>query len=167
MQHFHRKVSSSTSCVQPRALPPTPAAAKYHSLRVNHQVQRWRGVHKCGTEWGWRFEDDKMSPVATDLQPATEHLLEAINYNCKTDCSSTRCSCVKFGLYCSPACGQCKGLLCCNVQLYNFMREIVILTMSDILLRVYLPLQVRLKLLLLMCSVSLEIEIVFYKIFTV
>ena len=120
--------------MQPRTLPPTSAAAKYHSLRVNHQVQQWRGVHKCATEWGWRFKDDKMSPVATDLQPAPEYLLEAINYNCKTDCSSTRCSCVRFGLYCSPACGQRKGLLCCNVQLYNFLREIVIL-----------PLQVRLR----------------------
>ena len=36
----------------------------------------------------------------------------------------------------------------------------MILTMSDILLRVYLPLQVRLKLLLLMWSISLVIDIV-------
>ena len=116
VQHFHRKVSASTSCVQPRTLPPTSAAAKYHSLRVYHQVQQWRGVHKRATEWGWRLKDDKMLPVATDLQPAPEYLLEAINCNCKTDCSSRRCSCVKFGLYCSPACGQCKGLLCCNIE---------------------------------------------------
>ena len=43
----------------------------------------------------------------------------------------------------------------------------MILTMSDILLRVYLPLQVRLKLLLLIWSISLVIEIVFYKIFII
>ena len=34
VQHFQRKVSASTSCVQPRTLPLTSAAAKYHSLRV-------------------------------------------------------------------------------------------------------------------------------------
>ena len=145
--------TSRSQVPQSTCEPPSPAMA-------------W-SAQQCAIEWGWRFKDDKMSPVATDLQPAPEYLVEAINYNCKTDCSSTRCSCVKFGLYCSPACGQCKGLLRCNVQLYNFLREIVILTMSDILLRVYLPLQVRLKLLLLMWSISLEIEIVFYKIFTV
>ena len=117
VQHFHRKVSSSTSCVQPRTLPPTAAAAKYHSLRVYYQVQQWHGVHKCATEWGWRLKDDKMSLVATDLQPAPEYLLGAINCNCNTDCSSRRCSCVKFGSYCSSACGQCKGLLFCNIEL--------------------------------------------------
>ena len=88
VQQFHRKVSSSTPRVQPRTLPPTLAAAKYHSLRVYHQVQQWRGLHNCATEWGWRFKDDKKSPVVTDLQPAPEYLLKAINCNCTTDYSS-------------------------------------------------------------------------------
>ena len=71
VQHFHRKVSPSTSCVQPQTLPSTLAAAKYHSLRVNHQVHQWRSAQWCATEWGWRLKDDKMSLVATDLSTAT------------------------------------------------------------------------------------------------
>ena len=31
---FHRKVSTATTFVRPRELPPTQAAAKYHSLQV-------------------------------------------------------------------------------------------------------------------------------------
>ena len=38
-QRFHEKVSSCTTTVQVQSLPPTSAAAKYHSLRVYFQVQ--------------------------------------------------------------------------------------------------------------------------------
>ena len=37
------KTPSSTAAVEPRTLPPTSAAAKYHSLRVYHQIQFWMG----------------------------------------------------------------------------------------------------------------------------
>ena len=40
---FHRKVSTATTFVHPQELPPTQAAAKYHSLRVYCQVQIWLG----------------------------------------------------------------------------------------------------------------------------
>ena len=56
-----------------------------------------------------------MFPVHMDLKPASAYLLEAVKCNCKTNCSSNRCSCVKFGLCCSTACGECKGLHCSNV----------------------------------------------------
>ena len=36
-QRFHEKVSSCTTTVQVQSLPPTSAAAKYHSLRVYFQ----------------------------------------------------------------------------------------------------------------------------------
>ena len=39
LQSFYKKVSSSTTAVHPRSLPPTSAAARYHSFRVYHQVQ--------------------------------------------------------------------------------------------------------------------------------
>ena len=52
-----------------------------------------------------------MVPVQRDIQRAPAYLLEEINCNCK----SRRCSCVKFGLCCSPACGECRGLLYSNV----------------------------------------------------
>jgi hypothetical protein len=38
-QRFWEKVTSSLATVQVRGLPPTSAAAKYHSLRVYLQVQ--------------------------------------------------------------------------------------------------------------------------------
>ncbi|KAL8599888.1 hypothetical protein ACOMHN_016233 [Nucella lapillus] len=38
-QRFHEKVSSCATSVQIQSLPPTTAAAKYHSLRVYLQVQ--------------------------------------------------------------------------------------------------------------------------------
>ena len=44
---FCQKITTGTSFVQPECLPPTSAAAVYHSLRVYHQVQQWRGVAFC------------------------------------------------------------------------------------------------------------------------
>ena len=40
---FSSKVASSTSFIQIHSLPPTSAAAKFHSLRVYLQVQQWAG----------------------------------------------------------------------------------------------------------------------------
>ena len=117
---FHRfchKVSSSTSYVQPRNLPPTSSAARYHSLRVYHQVQQWKGVDLNVEQWGWQITEGQMIPIQTDRKPAPDYLLEAIRCKCKTDCSTRRCSCRRYGLECSPACGDCKGLLCQNVTL--------------------------------------------------
>jgi hypothetical protein len=117
LQRFHQKVASSTVCVQPRILPPTSSSAKYHSQRVYHQVQEWSGVHLRAEDWGWKTNNGMMVPVHTDLKPAPDNLLEAINCNCKADCGTLRCSCRKHGLECSPACGECKGLLCSTVTL--------------------------------------------------
>ena len=41
--HFCKKVSSSSSFVEPRILPPTSASAMYHSFRVYYQIQMWNG----------------------------------------------------------------------------------------------------------------------------
>ena len=45
---------------------------------------------------------------------AHEALLEIIRCNCKTNCSSQRCTCKKHGLDCSVTCGVCKGQGCVN-----------------------------------------------------
>jgi len=42
-KRFCEKVASKTSHVKPQSLPPTSAAAKYHSLRLYLQVQEWKG----------------------------------------------------------------------------------------------------------------------------
>jgi hypothetical protein len=106
LQRFHQKVASSTVCVQPRILPPTSTSAKYHSQRVYHRVQEWRGVHMRAENWGWTTMEGWFL-----FTPAPENLLEVINCNCKADCGTLRCSCRQHGLECSPACGECKGLI--------------------------------------------------------
>ena len=109
LQKFSQKVRSSTSYVQPQTLPPTSAAARYFSYRIYHQVQAWRGIDLPPTDWGWRVAESSLIPIMTDKDVAQKSLLEIIRCSCKTGCSSMRCSCRKAGLYCSFACGECKG----------------------------------------------------------
>ena len=42
-KRFYEKVSTNTSCIHPQTLPPTSAAAKYHSLLVYFQILEWKG----------------------------------------------------------------------------------------------------------------------------
>ncbi|KAG1676659.1 hypothetical protein GQR58_014154 [Nymphon striatum] len=49
---FCEKVATKSSHVQPQSIPPTTRAAKFHSLRVYHQVQEWKAnQHLLSTEW--------------------------------------------------------------------------------------------------------------------
>jgi hypothetical protein len=105
------KVATSTSHVQTQSLPPTAAAAKYHSLRVYHQVQQWKGTadELLPPYWGWKESDGGIITVLTDLPPAPPDLLQIIGCSCRTDCSSLKCTCKKHGIECSVACSNCKG----------------------------------------------------------
>ena len=117
---FCQKISTGNSFVQPECLPPTSAAASYHSLRVYHQVQEWKGVALPAENWGWKLEDDKLLPVRTSLPAAHASLLEMVRCGCKTDCSTQRCTCRKQGLECSAACANCRGQSCCNSSQLDF-----------------------------------------------
>ena len=59
------KVASTTSHVKPQSLPPTSAAAKYHSLCVYLQVQEWKGsaaeIHLM--DWGWQECKEGFVPI--------------------------------------------------------------------------------------------------------
>ena len=48
---FCRKTLVNTKAVQPETLPPTSDAAYFHSLRVYHQVQSWKGNNLPAEEW--------------------------------------------------------------------------------------------------------------------
>ena len=110
---FCRKAASRTISVQPESLPPTSAAAAFHSLRVFFQVQQWRGNQQLDPlEWGWKLSNGKLLPVHTDLPPAHDSLLEMVRCKCKSDCSTQRCTCRKNGLNCNLACAECKGQSC-------------------------------------------------------
>ena len=50
----------------------------------------------------------------TDLLCAPEELLEIISCNCKTGCSSMRCSCKKNGLISLSTYSECRGYSCEN-----------------------------------------------------
>ncbi|KAK2140281.1 hypothetical protein LSH36_1407g00003 [Paralvinella palmiformis] len=62
--------------IQTQFLPPTSDAAKYHSLRVFHQINEWKGENLNATEYGWKGKDGKFIPLRTDLPPAPDHLRE-------------------------------------------------------------------------------------------
>lgn len=115
-KRFCEKVATSTSHVLPMSLPPTSAAAKFHSLRVYYQVQQWKGTadELLPSDWGWKESDGEFIPVQTDLPPAPQELLQIIRCTCTTDCSSLRCGCRKHNIECSVACINCKGSACTN-----------------------------------------------------
>ena len=112
------KLATSTSHIEPKNLPPTAAAAKFHSYRIFLQICQWKDL-ACDLEpslWGWAQTVGGLFPITTDLPPAPEDLLKIIRCNCTTDCSSGRCSCQKHGMKCSLACGQCRGSACSNAS---------------------------------------------------
>ena len=112
---FANKVMASSSSVQVHTLPPTSAAAAFHSQRVYLQVQTWIGNNSLAPEdWGWELVKDHLLPVKTDIPPAPEKLLQIIRCNCKNNCDTKRCSCRKHGLDCSVGCGECRGVSCTN-----------------------------------------------------
>ena len=94
---YHEKVSTGSKQVQPKVLPPTSAAAKYHSYRVFYQVQEWAclgtSLELMPEEWGFQLQRGQLLRVHTDISPAPEVLLNVIRCGCTTDCSSHRCSC--------------------------------------------------------------------------
>lgn len=118
-RRFCDKISKSTSPVEPQTLPPTSAAAKYHSLRVYYQVMEWEGASRNmnPTDWGWRIVEGRCMPKQTDQPAAPSEVLDVICCSCKTDCNTKRCSCRKYGLPCTAVYRECRGISCTNCQL--------------------------------------------------
>ena len=114
---FCKKLSSSNKFVLPENLPPTSDSARFHSYRVFHQVQRWKGVNLSAYEWGWIRKGNFLFPKFSSKESAPAALLKLIKCNCRTLCTQkSNCTCQKHGLRCSPMCGSCRGVSCCNHQ---------------------------------------------------
>ena len=96
--------------VQVQTLPPTKAAARFHSFRTYLQVQTWLNIELNPLEWGWRKENELLTPVKCNMLAAPERLLKVIR------CDTKRCSCRKHGLKCTGCFGECKGTSCSKVQ---------------------------------------------------
>ena len=62
-----KKIINAKSFVKPERLPPTEEATKYHSYRVNQQVQAWRGKEINLIDWGWIVSNNIFLPKTTDL----------------------------------------------------------------------------------------------------
>ena len=113
-QRFQELVTISKKAVRSDMLPPTSAAETYHSLRVFHQVQYWKGNSLDTDEWGWKVYDGRMVPIITDKDPAPQSLLKRVRCTCKSGCRTMRCGRRQQGLDCSMACSGCRGV-CDNV----------------------------------------------------
>ncbi len=109
-QNFHQKVFSSTKSCDPKVLPPTSAAAKYHSMRVYCQVLQWNNIQVDPKEWGWTVIDWKLFPIQTDHSAVPKELLEMIWCKCKAGCVFKNVPVENMGLLCSAACNECKGV---------------------------------------------------------
>ena len=116
---FCEKAATNITRIEPQTLPPTSAAAKYHSFRVFYQIVQWKGspVELLPEEWGWIVTENGIHPTPTDIAAAPDSLLKVIRCSCKTDCKSQRCSCRKHDLKCTLACTHCCGTDCQNASL--------------------------------------------------
>ena len=110
-----KKVATAKTFVTPERLPPTTSATKYHALRSYLQVMQWMGFSENmdPAKWGWDIQEDKLM---MDNNPAPDILLKMIHCNCSAGCNTLRCSCKKYGLECTGACGPCQDRNCDNMS---------------------------------------------------
>jgi len=109
-----KKCLTSQEGFQLQKLPPTSDAAKYHSYRAYLQVQQWQGNPDIiPTDWGWCFNDGKISPIIMDSEVAPGRILKLISCGCKQGCRK-RCKCRSNGLKCTNLCSGCNGTSCSN-----------------------------------------------------
>jgi len=64
------------------------------------------------TEWGRKQENDQLILIMTEKNAAPDELLKIIHCNCSEGCQSSRCSCRRYGLPCTAACGPCQAENC-------------------------------------------------------
>ena len=124
-KRFCDKVPKSTSPVDPQSLPLTSAAAKYHSLLVYYKVMVWKEFNNDlkPKDWGWYADDGRLMPLQTDQPAAQVDILNVICCSCAKYCSTNRCTCRKYGIHCTPVCGECRGVSCTNSQLQDLSND--------------------------------------------
>ena len=111
-QKLLHKKSNIQKDMDIRMLPPTVSAAKYHSLRVYHQVREWLGNSLDPLNYGWETCDNRLVPKRTDADIAPKNILSKITCSCKTSCNK-RCSCRKINMSCTDSC-KCSEEKCEN-----------------------------------------------------
>ena len=111
-QKVSRK-SLSSDGFQLEGLPPTSAAAKFHSYRTYHAVQEWLGNEIRATDWGWYLKDGRLLPIVNDKEPAPQRVLKIISCACQKGCNA-RCKCRRYNMECTEMCASCLGQSCKN-----------------------------------------------------
>ena len=81
------------------SIPPTSAVARQHPYRTYCQVQEWMENNIEPTKWGWIQLNDSLQPVATDLPPARDKVMNFVSCNCKAGCTGG-CGCQRSGISC-------------------------------------------------------------------
>ena len=92
-------------------LPPILGSLKQHILRVHLQAQIW-GQPKAATQSFLnphqnRFYKDNnglIKPKTTTMSPAPDATIEMVRCQCKTNCTTKRCSCLASDLACTDLC---------------------------------------------------------------
>jgi hypothetical protein len=69
---FTAKVITGNTSVHVKSLPPTSDSAKFHSLHVYYQCQKWISVTVDidPTDWEWEIKRGKLYPILMELPPA-------------------------------------------------------------------------------------------------
>ena len=101
-------------------LPPTLGALKQHILRVHVQCNVWGQSDVFHQEFldplqngFYKEASGEVKPMTTDVLPAPKSIIEMVRCQCKTDCSSKRCSCRAANLPCTDLC-NCDSDQCEN-----------------------------------------------------
>ncbi len=92
-------------------LPPTLGALEEHIQRVRLQCREWCQATMTQQQpfepvyFGY-YKDTggQMLPITTNVLPAPQPIIEMVKCQCKTNCSTQRCSCRKSNLQCAELC---------------------------------------------------------------
>ena len=111
-----RQIVSAKSFVTPERLPPTESSTKYHCRRVYFQIMVWteNDGDMNAEDWGWKVQNNQYVPIMSNEPAAPESLLQMVRCQCTTACQTKRCSCRRYGLPCTLACGPCQDNTCEN-----------------------------------------------------
>ena len=123
---FRKKVVFAKSYVTLQRLPPTASATSCHSLRVYLQIMEWIGMENImdPVKWGWKLEANQLLPIMSTTRVAPENLLKMIHCNCTAACTTSRCSCRKYGLPCTSSYGKCQLESCDNPNEVEFDNDV-------------------------------------------
>ncbi len=111
-------------------LPPTLGALEEHIKRVRLQSRVWYQTTIMQQQpfeplqFGYyKDTDDQLLPVTTLVLPAPQAIIEMVRCQCKTNCSTLRCSCQRSNLPCTELCLCDVDGECTNDEDSNIMND--------------------------------------------